>query len=277
MPAYRAGETVVGAVESLLAQSHADWRLLLIADDGDDYEARLAAAGIRDSRCRFLSSGGVGTGASNARNAGLAVVDTAYATLLDADDRLAPEKLFRLVAALEAHPIVSTALQVVDDRMRPLRQVAAGPDRVLAAGRHKWVNFSMDATIGWDRRRTDARFDPTLPNMNDLDFLIRLFAGSAASFHLGSPLHTYVKQPLSLSNSAGMTERMIAAKTVIRQRLATGYYRLADPAAAAGIDAFLAISLEAERSYPAARAAHPGLLFEDHIEPRLRAASTSAA
>ena len=70
---------------------------------------------------------------------------------------------------------------------------------------------------------------------------------------------------------------MIAAKTVIRERLAAGYYRLADGRAAAGIDAFLAVSLEAERLYPAALGARPGLLFEDHIEPLLRAAATSAS
>jgi hypothetical protein len=34
--------------------------------------------------------------------------------------------------------------------------------------------------------------------------------------------------------------------------------------------AFLKISLDAEASYPAAAAAQPGLLFEDHLEPLLR-------
>ena len=91
----------------------------------------------------------------------------------------------------------------------------------------------MDAMLGWDRQVTDARFDPTLPNMNDLDFLMRLYARSTGSFHIGEALHLYVKQPTSLSNGAGMTERMIAAKTLIRQRLAAGYYRFADPGAAA--------------------------------------------
>jgi hypothetical protein len=37
--------------------------------------------------------------------------------------------------------------------------------------------------------------------------------------------------------------------------------------------AFLRISLRAEATYPAAVAANPGLLFEDHLEPMLRAAS----
>ena len=150
-------------------------------------------------------------------------------------------------------------------------------DRFLTAGAHKWVNFSMDAMLGRDRQATDARFDPTLPNMNDLDFLMRLYERSAGSFHIGEALHLYVKQPASLSNGAGMTERMIAAKTLIRERLAAGYYRFADGGAVEGLDAFLAVSLEAERLYPAALAARPGLIFDDHIEPLLRAAATSAS
>jgi len=277
MPAYRAEATIAGAVESVLAQSYGDWRLIVVADDGADYEALLGRAGIADSRLVFIASGGVGSGASRTRNAGLDAVTTRYGALLDADDRLKPAKLARLMAALADHAIVTTAIEVTDAALRPLRQVGAGPDRLLSAGAHKWVNFSMDAMLGWDRAKTHARFDPTLPNMNDLDFLMRLYERAPGSFHIGEALHLYVKQPQSLSNGAGMTERMVAAKTLLRERLADGYYHFADPGAAAGLDAFLAVSLEAERLYPAALAARPGLIFEDHIEPLLKAAATSAS
>jgi glycosyltransferase involved in cell wall biosynthesis len=274
-PAFRAESVIAGAVRSVLGQSFADWQMLIVSDDGADYEAILAKSGIVDRRLSFLSSGGVGTGASSARNAGLDAVRTPYVAVLDADDRFKPQKLARALAALEVHPIVSTAIEDVDPDGRHLRFVGAGADRLLTTGAHKFVNFSMDSMIVWDRRRVDARYDPTLPNMNDLDFLMQLYRGSAASFHIGEPLHDYVKQPASLSNGAGFTERMIAAKTEIRRRLAAGHYSFADPAAAEGFDRFLAVSLEAERRFPAALAAQPGLLFEDHFEPLLRAASTS--
>lgn len=277
MPAYKAQAWIGGAVRSLLAQTYPDWRLLIVADDGADYEAELARQGLADRRCRFLGSGGAGTGAARTRNAGMEAIDTPYAALLDADDRFLPHKLERVVAALARYAIVSTAIDVVDADERHLRLVGSGPDRPLRAGEHKWVNLSMDTMIAWDRRRTDARFDPALPNMADLDFLMRLFAGTTHSLHLGEPLQLYVKQPNSLSNTPGVAERMIAAKTLIRERLAAGYYRFPDPEAAAGIDGFLKVSIEAERRYGAALQARPGLLFEDHLEPMLRAASTSAA
>lgn len=276
-PAYRAERSLAGAVASVLAQNFADWQMIVVSDDGADYAALLAAAGLADPRVHVISSGGVGTGASNARNAALRTIETPYAAVLDADDRFEPDKLGRCIAALAHYPIVSTALAVTDADERLLRTVGAGADRPLAAGEHKWVSISMDSMIAWDRRRAPGLYDTSIRNMQDLDFLLRLYGQSGGtSFHIGAPLHRYVKQPASQSNGEGFTERMIAAKTEIRARLARGDYGVS-AADAAGVDAFLAVSLEAERAYPAALAAQPGLLFEDHLEPRLRAASTSDA
>ncbi|HTJ56030.1 MAG TPA: glycosyltransferase family A protein [Devosiaceae bacterium] len=277
MPAYRAEPYIAGAVRSVLAQTFSNWLLVIVSDDGEDYEAVLAAEGIADRRCRFVSSGGIKSGVSAAKNAGFDAVTTNYVAILDADDRFKPQKLELVAKALAEHAIVSTALDVTDVAGRSLRHVGVGPDRVLTAGRHKWTNISMDSMIAWDRRRVDGRGDPTLPNMTDLDFLMRLYRTSATSFHIGAPLHEYVKQPNSASNAAGFTERMLTAKQMLRDGMAKGDYPMADPGAVAGLDAFLEVSMEAERRYPEALGKSPGLLFEDHLEPLLRASATSAS
>jgi hypothetical protein len=64
---------------------------------------------------------------------------------------------------------------------------------------------------------------------------------------------------------------MIGSKREILRRIETGLYSFADPAGADGMARFLRISLKAEETYPAAAARQPGLLFEDHLEPMLRA------
>lgn len=274
MPAYHAEATISAAVGSLLAQGFQDWRLFVISDDGADYEAVLSKAGLRDSRFRFLATPTRQSGASAARNIGLDALDTGYGALLDADDRFKPSKLARCMEALKTHPIVSTAIDVVDLEYNHLRDVGTGEDRELTAGQHKFVNLSMDSMILWDRRVTDARCDATLPNMNDLDFLIRLFAKVERSFHIGEPLHDYVKVPTSLSNAPRVTERMIASKTVIMGRLRDGYYGV-DQEAVDGLVKFLTVSIGAERAFREAAGMKPGLLFEDHLEPRLRATSSA--
>lgn len=269
MPAFRAERLIAEAVASLFAQTLPDWRLYLVGDDETDYEALLAGFGLWDQRCRFLPSGRLKGGASRARNIALDHVAEPFAAILDADDRMKPQKLERVVAALTAHPVVSTALDVMDERYRHLRFVAAGADRVLAARDYKFTCLSMDSMIAWDRRRCDARYEEGLPNLTDLDFLMKLWRTAEGTFHLGTPLHDYVKLTVSMSNGPGVTERMIGVKRLLLDRLARGDYSMAGPGAAEGLARFLAISLEAEQTYEAALAARPGLLFEDHLEPML--------
>jgi len=270
-PAWKAEATIVPTVQSVLGQTYSDWELWLIADDGADYEQFLGQHGIRDSRIKYLSSGGIGRGASITRNVALEAISAPFAAILDADDRLKPEKLERAVAALETHGIVTTALDVMTDRFEHLRYVGKGPDRELTPGAHKWVSLSMDSMLVWDRRKADGRYDPTMSNMTDLEFLLQLYRTVPASFHLGTPLHDYIKRSSSMSNGKNVAAGMIASKQTIRQRLEEGYYSL--PAEKMeGLLGFLDISLRAEALYEAALASRPGLLFEDHIEPMLKAA-----
>ncbi|RYE71125.1 MAG: hypothetical protein EOP19_32335 [Hyphomicrobiales bacterium] len=117
--------------------------------------------------------------------------------------------------------------------------------------------------IAWDRRVCDGRYDTDLRNMTDLDFLMRLWRTAPGTYHLGTPLHDYVKIPVSMSNGPGVTERMVAAKTTLLERLQAGFYPMLDPEGAEGVSRFLRISLKAEAEFDGVG------LFEDHLEPRL--------
>jgi glycosyltransferase involved in cell wall biosynthesis len=268
MPAYRAEETIASSVASVVAQTFSDWQLWIVADDGADYEAFLAKAGLADPRLRFLGSGGTRRGASVARNVALEAIEAPYAAILDADDRMKPEKLARVVAALDTHGIVSTALDVMTSDFSHLRYVGTGPDRALRPGEHKWVSISMDSMIAWNRRKADGRYDSAMSNMTDLEFLLQLYRTVPVSMHLGAPLHDYVKRDGSMSNASNVAAGMIASKREILARLESGHYGLPQ-ADVEGLAAFLSVSLEAEARYEAAAAKTPGLLFEDHIEPML--------
>lgn len=270
-PAYRADRFIVEAAKSVLAQTHGDWEWWVISDDGADYEQQLGQAGISDRRFRFLSTGTVGAGASRARNLALDALTAPYAAILDADDRMKPDKLALAITALAEAPIVSSALDVMTDAYAHLRYVGKGADQRLTPGAYKFVNLSMDSMIIWDRRRCDARYDLELTNMTDLELLLQLWRTADVVHHLGSPQHDYLKVSTSMSNGDGFSEKMIRSKRAILQRLETGHYSFAASAAADGLIAFLKLSLQAEAAYPDALAARPGLLFEDHIEPMLRA------
>ncbi|HEY0032905.1 MAG TPA: glycosyltransferase family A protein [Devosia sp.] len=269
-PAWNAQETIRTTVQSVIEQTYGDWELWLVADDNADYEEFLAQGGIRDDRIRYLSSGGSGRGASNARNVALEQITAPYAAILDADDRLKPRKLELAAAGLATHGVVTTALDVMTDRFEHLRLVGNGPDRELTPRAHKWVSLSMDSMLVWDRRKADGRYDPTMSNMTDLEFLLQLYRTVPQSLHLGTPLHDYIKRSSSMSNGKNVAAGMIASKKTIRQRLEGGHYGLPQPEVE-GLIGFLDVSLQAEALYEKALAQRPGLLFEDHLEPMLHA------
>lgn len=276
MPAYRAKATIARAVASALAQTYSHFELIVISDDGCDYEAVLGRAGIADPRIRHLESGLIGGGSPPARNIGLDAARYPIAAVLDADDAFKPEKLAIMVPLAARHGLASCGLDVTLPDGTHLRHIAKGGDRLLSPGQYKFVNFSMDSMLVHDRRRADPRYDPSLPCMTDLDFLLKIFATVPACFHVGTPLHDYVKMPVSVSNGPGVTERMVATKRELRRRLADGFYPLADPDGMAGIDRFLAISLDAEQGYAPRSGVNPPDLFEDHLEPLLMASGTRA-
>ncbi len=95
------------AVESVLAQTYANWELLLVDDGSSDASASIAKAYCaRDhGRIRYLThEGGANRGMSASRNLGLHDARGEFAAFLDADDSWAPDKLEQQIALFEVHP-----------------------------------------------------------------------------------------------------------------------------------------------------------------------------
>lgn len=275
MPAFRAQTTIATSIGSLLGQDFADWEAMVISDDGTDYAAVLASKGISDTRIRLLSTGATGTGSSNARNVGLEAATADHIAILDADDLMVPGKLTALAEALKTHTLVSSGLSVTDAAGNQLRTVGVGPDKILAPAAYKFTCFSMDSMIAYDRRLDDPRYDAGLPCLTDLDLILKLFATRTHCFHLGAAWHVYVKQTMSISNGPGTSAKIAATKLLMLDRLRDGHYPMLDDQGPAGFIAFLRLSLKAEQNFGEALAGDPALLFEDHIEPVLRASVTS--
>jgi glycosyltransferase involved in cell wall biosynthesis len=101
VPAYNAVPWIGDAIHSVLAQTHRDWRLVVVDDGSTDGTADVAA-GFTDPRIHLIRQANVGVSAT--RNTGMSAVDGAALLFLDADDWLAPDALARLAAALDATP-----------------------------------------------------------------------------------------------------------------------------------------------------------------------------
>ena len=89
------------ALDSLRAQTRADWTAVLVDDGSSDGTGTLfAAAAAADARFEVVHHA-ERTGLGAARNTGLDLVATPYVGFLDADDIMTPTALERLVGTLE--------------------------------------------------------------------------------------------------------------------------------------------------------------------------------
>ena len=97
MPLYNKVAYVERAIRSVQAQTHTDWRLIVVDDVSTDgslaIAGRLAGSDGRIQVIRRASNGG----AAAARNTGILAAQTDWVAFLDADDEYLPEFLERLL------------------------------------------------------------------------------------------------------------------------------------------------------------------------------------
>lgn len=101
VPGFDVAPYAQEAIDSLLAQTRSDWIALLVDDASTDATADVfAAAAASDPRFRLVRQP-ERRGLGAARNTALDLVETPLVGFLDADDRLTPTALERLVGTLE--------------------------------------------------------------------------------------------------------------------------------------------------------------------------------
>jgi len=106
IPAYNQSRYLSQAVQSVLAQSLADWEMVII-DDGSTDDTRAVALSIIDPRIHYIYQ--ENRGLSAARNTGIRHSTAPYLTFLDSDDLFLPEKLELLLAEMERRPELGLA------------------------------------------------------------------------------------------------------------------------------------------------------------------------
>lgn len=105
IPTYNRAAFLKEALESVSAQTHPNWECIVV-DDGSTDETESVVAQF-EPRVQYVHQENAGPAA--ARNHGIGVSDGEQILFLDSDDRLLPDALERLHAALDAEPSASVA------------------------------------------------------------------------------------------------------------------------------------------------------------------------
>ena len=100
-PAYDVARFIGTTLDSVLAQTAADWEMVVVDDGSEDGTAAVVAS-RRDPRIHLIRQANAGVSAARSRAIAAARGETIL--FLDADDWLAPDALSRLLATLRAAP-----------------------------------------------------------------------------------------------------------------------------------------------------------------------------
>jgi O-antigen biosynthesis protein len=102
MPTFNPnGEFLAAAAESVIAQVYENWELIVIDDGSDTAGVGALLEKMKQRDARIQTGSQVHGGISSALNAGLAVARGEWIALLDHDDLLEPDALFRAIELLQ--------------------------------------------------------------------------------------------------------------------------------------------------------------------------------
>ena len=212
IPAFNYAHYLPQAIASVLAQSHADFELLII-DDGSTDDTRAVVAALADPRLRYVWQENAGLSA--ARNTGVREARHAFVAFLDADDLWQPEFL-------------ATVLQRFAELPENFAAIATDTTRIDAAGQPRSVpgytalrtgeltardfclrNRPLSSSIVLKKHvfADCGGFDTALRSSEDRDMWIRLTARGHRFFFIAEPLAFIRRHPANMSKNAPRMKR----------------------------------------------------------------------
>ena len=144
------------AIGSVIAQSYADWELLLVDDGSTDHSETIARSYCErfPEKIRYLThEGRSNRGMSASRNLGLRAARGAFAAFLDGDDDWYPSKLERQVALFDQHP---EAVMVCGATLywHSWQADADRDDKIMQVG--QWDKIDAETVVRLDQDRLYA-------------------------------------------------------------------------------------------------------------------------
>ena len=218
IPAYNAGRFIRRALESVRAQTHGEWEVVVVEDgthDGTEEVVRQFAAGVSQS-VRYENNGS-NRGVSATRNRGMALAKGAVFAFLDADDRWTPEHLASGLETLERGAdlcfsgfyIFEEATQAVADSFVADEALTGNPVSRLFES-----NFIQTSSLVMMRREAAEKageFDVELKVGEDCDFWLRALSLGARLACTGRATCYYTKH-----GGSAMARTLVVAEHAVK-------------------------------------------------------------
>lgn len=255
IPLFRSHQTLKRAITSVLAQTLPAYEIILIVDDGDDYQAF-----VTDARIRLLSTERVGAGAGIARNIGFDAARGDAIALLDADDAFHPRRLEILAPLIEKYGAAFSATRYVDDATGAelpninylFNKDHLAPMELLLSSMHTLVH------IAFDRKRCPVRNDVSHA-AQDTVLGAKLYDYVDAVGYSALPLYDYHRNERSFCTQAGSARTFHDFILDVLDPASPAYAKISQYKAFETVRLYLATMLDAERLI----IDNPDVLFQD--------------
>ncbi|TXG86752.1 MAG: glycosyltransferase [Rhodocyclaceae bacterium] len=221
IPAYRHAKYIETCLASVCAQTYPELELVLIDDGSPDDTFEIAQRFLANHAGRFrrvVLERRENRGVSANSNACIEACQGEWVHLLGSDDRLYPEKVAKIQAAIAGWncpelALVHTDTDTIDADgvIRPVRRPGLHADAGVDRAAYRWLfhrNLISNPSIALRREAFLAigGFDPALP-LEDIDCWLRLSARHAIA-RLPETLASYRKHP---GNSLRQRRKMLGA------------------------------------------------------------------
>ncbi|MBE5798420.1 MAG: glycosyltransferase [Clostridiales bacterium] len=218
MATYNCEKTVDKAIQSVLAQTYADWVMIICDDGSSDGTLEILKAYEQQYPGRFVILQNDGNRKlPYSLNHCLKYVKTDIVARMDGDDWSMPERFEKQIEYLRAHPdvdLVGTGI-VVSDGENTLTTIVQPkepkPEDMLAS------NCFSHATIMTYKRVYDAlggySLDPTVERCEDLDLWSRFFVEGFVGHNLPDKLYAILEDENAV-HRRDLKNRINTAKTL---------------------------------------------------------------
>jgi glycosyltransferase involved in cell wall biosynthesis len=250
MPVWNHARFLPRALASLAAQTARPAELVAVDDGSSDGSARILAAFAETAPFPVTLATQANEGAHVALNRGLALAGGDTIALLNSDDAYAPQRLERLVAALDdRHALAFSGVAPVDDDDRPVdtpyarellarvAEVGTLPHPLYALVRHNPAVSTGNLVFRRSLLGATGGF-AALRVCHDWDFLLAAALATTPAF-VPAPLYAYRLHGANTFAAATLGGRLEGEEVLARFfALVGGHPALADPAARSAFVAF---------------------------------------
>lgn len=207
-PSYNTAAFLRQTIESVRAQTYANWEMLIVDDCSTD-ETDDVVASFDDERIRYFKNER-NSGAAVSRNRALREAKGKYVAFLDSDDLWTPDKLEKQIRFMQGNGVTFsyTNYEEMDEQGRRTGVLWTGPRRIGRL-RMRTFNYMGCLTVMYDREAIGLVQIADLKKRNDYALWLRV-SRKATAVLLPETLAVYrVRSSGSITNRGQSPMRLV--------------------------------------------------------------------